>query len=56
MTDEKVESMTDEKVAFIAERVAISKDVKGNKRKQMAGKTLKYDACSDEHKRGSTKV
>ena len=38
--------------AFMAERVAISKDVKGNRRKQLSGKTLRYDNLSQEHQKG----
>ena len=45
-----------ERAAFVAERVAISNDVKGNKRKQMAGKTLKYDACSEQYQKGLTRA
>ena len=38
--------------AFLAERVVIDKGVKGNRRKQLSGKTLRYDRCTPEYKRG----
>ena len=37
--------------AFLAERVVITTDVKGNRRKQMAGKTLRYEHCNDDQKK-----
>ena len=39
----------------MAERVTIAKGVKGNRRKQLAGKNLRYDKCTPEYQRGLDK-
>ena len=41
--------------AFLVERTAIDKRVKGNRRKQMQGKTLRYEYCDDKTRAGLDK-
>ena len=41
--------------AFLAERTAIDTRVKGNRRKQMQGKTLRYEYCDDKTRAGLDK-
>ena len=49
--DEDPESLE----AFLAERTAIDKRVKGNRRNQMQGKTLRYEYCDDKTRAGLDK-
>ena len=53
--DEEPDAMEARMAAFMAERQAVSKDVKGNRRKHMLGKTLRYEHCDRQTQLGMGK-